>query len=140
MRLERTMQDRFESRGCVLVADDDHDIRMALRLLLEDEGYQVAEADDGPATLAFLRQTSVECIVLLDLVMPRLNGMEVARAIAADDTLRARVRVIVCTARSQALSEEEWQLMRRLDATLMQKPFNLEDMLAAVRHARDRLA
>ena len=126
------MQDQSQRRGSVLVADDDSDIRVALRLLLQDEGYQVAEADDGVATLAFLRATPERCVVLLDLVMPRMNGIEVVRAIAADDAVRARVRVIVCTARSQAITGEESLLLRQLNATLVDKPFDLDVVLAAV--------
>jgi len=122
----------------VLIADDDPDIREALRLLLEDVGYAVAEADDGITTLAFLHATQEECVVLLDLVMPRVDGMEVVRAIAADAVLRSRAHIVVCTARSQAVTDDEARLLDLLGAGMIRKPFDLDDVLSAVGTALGR--
>jgi CheY-like chemotaxis protein len=64
----------------VLVVDDDVAIRHALRLLLEDEGLAVAEAADGRAALAILRAASDHYVVLLDQMMPQLDGFGVLSA------------------------------------------------------------
>ena len=76
--LEASMPDRQ-----VLVVDDDPDWRDAMRLSLEDLGYQVTLAHDGEGALAALKETHFS-VVLLDLRMPGLSGEEVSRAIGED--------------------------------------------------------
>jgi CheY-like chemotaxis protein len=82
----------------VLVVDDDVAIRHALRLLLEDEGLAVTEAADGRAVLAILRATSDRYVVLLDQMMPQLNGFGVLSAIAKDVRLRSWHSFVLMTA------------------------------------------
>src|SRR5260370_34813709 len=74
----------------VLVVDDDVAIRHALRLLLEDEGLAVAEAADGRAALAILRAASDPYVVLLDQMMPPLDGFGVLGAIPENAGLPRR--------------------------------------------------
>lgn len=64
----------------VLVVDDDPDIRLLLRLELSAEGHQIVEAGDGEAALAALEEEPVD-LVVLDLMMPVLDGWEVLRAL-----------------------------------------------------------
>ncbi len=64
----------------VLVADDDPDIRSLLRDYLRAEGYEIAEAADGAAALAAFRNTAPD-LVILDVMMPGMDGMEVCRRI-----------------------------------------------------------
>ena len=64
----------------VLVVDDDASFRAFVRVVLEDGGYRVAEAADGPAALAAVR-ASRPAAVLLDVNLPRLSGYEVCRAL-----------------------------------------------------------
>lgn len=80
----------------VLVVEDDDDVRGALVALLESEGYSVLEAADGAAGLDRLRAGGV-CLVLLDLWMPRMNGLEFRTEQMKDGALRA-VPVVVVTA------------------------------------------
>ena len=81
----------------VALADDDELVRMGLRVLVgrEDDFRLVGEADDGESTLALVRDTPPD-VLLLDLKMPGVGGLEVLRAIA-DDAALARTRVIVVT-------------------------------------------
>ena len=65
-------------RCLVEVVDDDADIRESLRELLEEEGYAVATAADGREALEQMTQKH-PCVVLLDLMMPEMNGWEVLR-------------------------------------------------------------
>jgi CheY-like chemotaxis protein len=68
----------------VLIVDDDPEIRESMRMVLEDEGYHVREAADGVAALDELHRDQQPCVVLLDLMMPRMNGWEFLGAAASD--------------------------------------------------------
>jgi CheY-like chemotaxis protein len=60
----------------ILVVDDDTQVRIWLRTILEDKGYQVEEASDGLEALVFLERTE-PALVVLDLFMPNMDGAEV---------------------------------------------------------------
>src|SRR5439155_18356081 len=65
------------AHGCILIVDDDDAIRLTLQDILEDEGHLVALAADGEEALAYLGAAeSPPCLILLDLWMPRMDGME----------------------------------------------------------------
>jgi CheY-like chemotaxis protein len=72
----------------VLIADDDAPTRSLLRRLLERRGLTCLEAEDGPSAVA-LAQASVPRCVLLDLIMPGLDGLTVARRLRADPRTRS---------------------------------------------------
>src|SRR4051812_20813559 len=63
-------------RHMVLIVDDDEDVREAVRDLVGMKGYRVEEARDGEQALALLERTEVPCIILLDLVMPVMDGWQ----------------------------------------------------------------
>src|SRR4051812_28699748 len=71
------------TRGAVLVVDDDPMNRLLLSKLLEHEGYETREAADGAQAVAALEEAPVEA-VLLDIVMPGMDGMEVLQLIKAN--------------------------------------------------------
>jgi CheY-like chemotaxis protein len=110
----------------VLVVEDDEDIRSTLAELLESEGYEVTSAADGRQGLerALARPPDV---ILLDLMMPVMNGWEFREEQKRDPTI-AGVPVVVVSAVSRA----------SIDASeVIGKPFSIDDVLAAVeRHAR----
>src|SRR5262245_43269522 len=81
---------------CVLIVEDDENVRGALAAFLEGEGHRVLEAADGAEALERLRAEPV-CLVLLDLWMPRMNGWEF-RAEQVKDEALAGVPVVVITA------------------------------------------
>lgn len=83
----------------ILLAEDERDIQFVTRVALEDEGHQVVTADDGQAALE-LAPTQPFDVILLDIMMPRLDGMVVCRRLK-DDPRTARLPVIFLTARSQ---------------------------------------
>ncbi|MCU1277255.1 MAG: chemotaxis protein CheY [bacterium] len=80
----------------VLVVDDDRDIRDSLRMLLEDEGYRVQTAADGAEAVATM-QSEPPDFVILDLMMPVMDGWEVAGRMHDDERLAA-IPVCVVTA------------------------------------------
>jgi CheY-like chemotaxis protein len=116
----------------VLLVDDDQQIRQVLRLVLESEGYEVAAAADGIAAIEFLTRAKDTWIVLLDVMMPGLSGLEVCAHLHAAGPTAARHRVALMTA--CGLDTEECPLPAR---TLLRKPFNMgtiRDVVAALAH------
>ncbi len=63
-----------KSRSCVLVVEDDLAVRSALTDLLRREGFSVAGAENGKEALRYLKTHSRPCVILLDLVMPEMDG------------------------------------------------------------------
>ena len=118
----------------ILVADDDPEIRSLLKRALAYEGYSVDLAEDGAQALA-LALASPPDLVILDVVMPGLDGMEVARRLRAGGD----VPVLMLTARSGTGDK-----VAGLDAgadDYLAKPFVLDELLARVRaHLRRRSA
>lgn len=80
----------------VLVAEDDVDIRLMMLTLLRMKGYKVAEARDGQETLDLARELRPD-VILMDLQLPRLNGLAVARALHQTEGFR-EVPIIVVSA------------------------------------------
>src|SRR6516225_11825782 len=85
------------SSSTILIVDDDSDVRRALTELLEDEGYAVAGAANGRAALEMIRGGIRPSIILLDLMMPGMNGWDFRSAQLRDPELSA-VPVVVVTA------------------------------------------
>ena len=77
--------------GCksILIVEDEPSIRETLRALLELEGYPVYAAENGKEGLRLLREIPRPCLVLLDLLMPVMNGMEFLEAKSHEDTIAA---------------------------------------------------
>jgi two-component system alkaline phosphatase synthesis response regulator PhoP len=86
-------------RRTVLVVDDEPDVLLLCRVNLEFEGYRVVEASDGEAALAYLAD-EVPDVVLLDVMMPKLDGWAVLERIKADPRTAA-VPVVMLTAKVQ---------------------------------------
>jgi two-component system response regulator MprA len=111
----------------ILVVDDDRAVRESLRRSLAFNGYQVELAGDGQAALASILGSRPDAIVL-DVMMPRLDGLEVCRRLrgAGDD-----LPILVLTARD-AVSDRVAGLDAGADDYLP-KPFALEELLARLR-------
>jgi CheY-like chemotaxis protein len=107
----------------ILIVDDDADIRDSLQDFFEDQGFAVVTAKDGGDALERLAQGDPPRVVILDLLMPVLNGGQVYAHMRADPRL-ADVPVIVSTSDpSRAPSGVE----------VIKKPLNLDRLLRAVR-------
>lgn len=124
----------------VLIVDDDADTRDVLRLIVEDAGYDVVtEAADGVETLAALRAGDVPKVVLLDLDLPRLDGLGVLNAVAGDPALAARYTFVLLTALNQSRYQATDDVCAALSVPLVLKPFNVDVLLDAVSTAARRL-
>ena len=113
----------------VLIVDDDTGIRDLLEGLLEEEGYNVASARNGREALEALRKRADlgPHVILLDLMMPVMDGYAVMETLAANPQLRDSHALVVMSA-AQRLSEGRFDLA---DA-LLPKPFAIDDVLETV--------
>lgn len=115
----------------VLVVDDDPNIRIVLRDLLEEHGYRVLEAGDGQTALDTLRASPQRLVVLLDYTLPRLNGGGILLAVE-NEGLFPRHRFALVTAARETLSLDSARRLTALRVPIMRKPFELDDLLALV--------
>jgi DNA-binding response OmpR family regulator len=111
----------------ILVIDDDPAVTSVLRRGLSYEGYTVVIAADGPAGLAAARQTPPD-LVVLDIMMPGIDGLEVLRRLRAADTT---LPVLMLTARDT--SADQVQGLETGADDYMVKPFSFEVLLAHIR-------
>jgi DNA-binding response OmpR family regulator len=111
-------------RPLVLVADDDPDILALVRFRLEREGYDVVSAPDGQAALE-LALDRVPDLAVLDVMMPRLDGLSTLKEIRGDPNLSA-LKVIMLSARST--SDDRAAGMAAGADAYVAKPFEPEDL------------
>ncbi|MFI5276169.1 MAG: response regulator [Ktedonobacterales bacterium] len=131
--------DGLATKWSLLVVEDDPDVRMMLRSLLELEGFTVSEAADGLDGLAHLRASKSPLIVLLDYKMPRMNGEELLRAVRAEPALVGRDAFIFVTANLLAFSPELLQVVQDAAIPVIQKPYALSTVLEEIERAGARL-
>ncbi len=128
----------------VLVVDDDREIRETLRCVLEDAGYEVIEAADGMQALAVMEAAREPLTVLLDLMMPRLDGAGVLQRLSERPDLAARHGCVLMSASRGTHKPAVTRLRMALGIPLVQKPFDIDDLLAilvaseAMRHRMPR--
>jgi CheY-like chemotaxis protein len=112
----------------ILVVEDDVDIRHNLHDILESEGYECAEASDGKEALALLKSSEeLPTLILLDLMMPNMNGFEFRAAQELDPALRA-IPVVIMTADAQI--EAKRQKIGAKD--FLHKPVELTELLDTI--------
>jgi CheY-like chemotaxis protein len=118
-----------ECRSTIIVVDDDEEIRDTLKEILEDEGYAVRSAKNGADALTLLRSLdSNPCIILLDLMMPVMDGFEF-RARQLEDTKLEGIPIVVFSADGNTQNKAE----SLNAAAALRKPVRLEDLLRTVR-------
>ncbi len=116
-------------RGTILVADDEPTIRELLHAVLTDEGFEVVLATNGQQALDAIEASRPD-IVLMDVMMPVLDGREAVRQIATlPDELRPRV-VMMSAAMSMSHNEPTVSLF-------LSKPFDLDRLIEAVETLMD---
>lgn len=125
------MSARFRNshlRDCVVLVDDEANIRETIAFILDAEGVEVATASDGIEGLAAVRRLKPK-VVLLDVMMPRMDGYEVCSAIRQDPNLIGTY-VIILTAKGQR-SDAQKALEVGADLYLT-KPFDDEVVLKVI--------
>ena len=115
----------MESRKTILICDDEPALRELVRASLSD-GYLFAEASDGLLAIELAREVEPD-IVILDLMLPRLGGLEVLAQLQIDEQLRD-VPVLVIT----AWNETREDVLAAGAADFVAKPFDPEELKAAI--------
>jgi CheY-like chemotaxis protein len=110
----------------ILVVEDDPDIRETLKQVLEFQGYQVAQASHGREAMDWLKGGGRPSLILLDLMMPIMNGWEFLEQGKAEGQL-GRVPVIVISAVSQFTPMEKIR-----DYPVLRKPLDLDLLIATI--------
>src|SRR5438067_8692040 len=123
----RTMETTSPAHGCVLIIDDELEIRESLQTLLEFEGYEVEAAADGAEGISKLGERPFD-LILLDLALPGRSGIEILPEIRALDQ---QIPVIMITAYGTV--EDAVRAMQSGAANFLQKPWDNEKLLADVR-------
>jgi DNA-binding response OmpR family regulator len=123
---EERLSDMRTGNGRILVVEDDPAIRRLVEWLLEDEGLAVDGATDGAAAIRYLTDHR-PALLILDVMMPRVDGHQVARALRS---LHGRdTPILLLTAAGDARG-----LARRIGADrYLAKPFELDQLIALVR-------
>jgi DNA-binding response OmpR family regulator len=115
-------------KRAILVIEDDLTIRRLLKMVLEREGYRVHEAPDGAEAMRKVGAADYDVIVL-DLMMPKLNGFDFMTTLSERDPSRLK-KIIITSAASPALIGER---MRQASFDLLPKPFDIHDLVKRVR-------
>ena len=116
-------------RDRVLVVEDEKDVRELLRLNLKGGGFDVLEAQNGAEGLA-IAKAELPSVVILDLMMPEMNGMEVCRALRRNPAT-SRIPILMLTAKS---TEEDKVAGLEVGADdYVTKPFSPRELLLRVR-------
>ncbi|HEX5069810.1 MAG TPA: ATP-binding protein, partial [Vicinamibacterales bacterium] len=117
----------------ILLAEDEASVRMLLRTVLEQAGYRLLEATDGPSALdAAARYPDPIHLLISDFVMPGMNGRDLADALA---TTRPETRLLLISGYAQSLVVEH--AAARTGAPCLLKPFTADEILARVREILD---
>ncbi len=114
----------------ILIADDEPDIRLVLRTHLEFEGFQVMEACDGAEAVRMAQDESPDLIVL-DVMMPELDGVEVCNRLRASFTTR-HIPVIMVTARAHR--DDKLNGLAKGANDYVTKPFDMKELTQRVRN------
>ncbi|MGH2777101.1 MAG: response regulator [Actinomycetota bacterium] len=123
-------------RPVILVAEDDESVRMTLEFVLEDEGFEVLTAADGREALG-TALTRVPDAILLDQMMPKLNGKQVLDALQLREETRS-IPVFILSGMDPSLRlpgvegdiADQWA-----GAQFVGKPFDPEELVASIRRA-----
>jgi CheY-like chemotaxis protein len=112
--------------NAVLVVEDDLHIRETVQQILEFEGYRVHTAENGRQALDLLAQLKYPCLILLDLMMPVMNGWQFLEARKKDSVIADLPVVVVSAVAEQAQGAGATEIMR--------KPPDIDTLLETVAH------
>ena len=113
----------------VVCVEDEPEMIELVSLILSKRGFEVIGANDGPEALATIAEIKPD-LVLLDLMMPDMDGWEVYQAMKADEEMRS-IPVIVVTAKAQSIDKVLGLHIAKVDDYIT-KPFTPDELLASV--------
>jgi CheY-like chemotaxis protein len=110
----------------IYVIEDDVDLRESMKELLEMEGFSVLTAGNGREGLRLIERYGQPCLILLDMMMPVMNGWEFLETLQRDQrALLAQTQVAVVTAAAQMT-----ELQQQYGCAILKKPVNIERLFA----------
>ncbi len=116
-------------RDNILIVDDDKVIRQTLRTVLEEEGYKVLEADNGASGLQLIKMEHPD-LVVLDVVLPDLDGMKICRAVKSDPQLS---KTLILMTASKGSKEDVIRGLESGADDYVVKPFDKSEFLARIK-------
>jgi len=111
----------------ILIVEDNDDLQLLFQLVLESEGYEVNITDNGIDALEFLETVRPQ-LILMDIMMPGMNGIEVARSIKQKQDYESLPILLVSAV--DRLQEQQLDYSKASD--ILYKPFNLDDLVSKV--------
>jgi DNA-binding response OmpR family regulator len=117
-----------EVKKKILLVEDEDDFRAAVKMRLEAAGYDVIEAADGAAGLDMARHDGPD-LIILDLMLPKMDGYKVCRLLKFDEKYR-HIPIVMLTARAQS-SDNETGMAVGADEYLT-KPYKPQDLLSTI--------
>jgi len=112
----------------ILIVDDEADIVESIKFSLELEGFECLEANDGEEALFKAKEERPD-LILLDIMLPKINGYKVSRTLKFDDQYKD-IPIIMLTARAQ---EKDIKIGETTGANeYITKPFDMEELLALI--------
>src|SRR5262249_24072603 len=127
------------ARQSILIVEDNDELRELLDEYFHEVGYSVFVAPDGKPALERMRTHPAGLVVLLDLMMPGMDGYAVLQVVAADAPLAARHVCLLMTAAGKTLPDKVRQLIKRLQVRVITKPFDLDELTQAIEQAAAKL-
>jgi len=118
-----------ENPKVIVYIEDEQEMIDLVKLILERKGFKIIGANGGSEGLDLIRQESPD-LILLDLMMPDMDGWEVYRRIKADENTQS-IPVIVITAKAQAIDKVLGLHIAKVD-DYIPKPFSPQDLLESV--------
>ena len=122
------------------VIEDDSAIRQVVRLVLEDAGHEVVEANDGLSGLALLQSSVEPLVAVIDHQLPGMDGSALLDLVATDERLRQRHRYVFMTANAPGAVDACGETLEELAVPLLPKPFDIDELVEAVHAAEGQLA
>ncbi len=123
------MKGAAKKPGRILIVDDDPDARDILARLLEREGYDCVTAEDGPTCLQLARTEAID-VILLDVMMPGMDGLQVCEELRKDGSLRT-IPVILLTAKDDMATRADGMALGVSE--YLTKPINKVELFSRVR-------
>jgi DNA-binding response OmpR family regulator len=126
-----------QQSNTVVCIEDEAGVIELIRLILERRGLQVVGAESGQAGLDAIRELH-PVLVLLDLMLPGMDGWEVYRRMKADEAMK-NLPVIIVTAKAEGIDEVLAKHIAKVD-DYIKKPFSLQELLQSVERVMARAA
>ena len=112
----------------ILLTDDDEGFRSSIKLLLELEGFEVLETDNGRQALRILNETYVD-VCITDILMPDMDGIELSEQLKE---VRPDLKIIGMTGGGQLSHDKVKRDAKRLFDVFLIKPFNKKELLSEI--------